>query len=80
MTENNELIAGWLTEDYYKEKKQNFEVIQLYSCEIGDKTIKIANQNQQLYLDNKDIDVEYDKEMKRIKAREKVKEDLNGSV
>jgi L-cystine uptake protein TcyP (sodium:dicarboxylate symporter family) len=39
-----------------------------------------ANQNQQLYLDNKDIDVEYDKEMKRIKAREKVKEDLNGSV
>lgn len=40
----------------------------------------IAQANEQLYLDNKDIDVEYDKEMKRIKAREKVKVDLDGSV
>lgn len=40
----------------------------------------IANANQQKFLENKDVDAEYDKEMRRIKARQKVKEDLDGSV
>lgn len=30
MAEYNELIAGWLTEDYYKEKKQNFDILSKY--------------------------------------------------
>jgi hypothetical protein len=40
----------------------------------------IANANQQKFLDSKDVDVEYEKEMRRIKARQKVKEELDGSV
>jgi hypothetical protein len=40
----------------------------------------LANHNEQLYLENKEVDGEYEKEMRRIKARDKVKEDLNGSV
>jgi len=40
----------------------------------------IANANQQKFLENKEVDAEYDKEMRRIKARQKVKEDLDGSV
>ena len=40
----------------------------------------IANANQQKFLENKDVDAEYEKEMRRIKARQKVKEDLDGSV
>jgi hypothetical protein len=40
----------------------------------------LANANQQKFLDNKEVDAEYDKEMRRIKARQKVKEDLDGSV
>jgi hypothetical protein len=40
----------------------------------------IANANQQRFLESKEVDNEYDKEMRRIKARQKVKEDLDGSV
>lgn len=40
----------------------------------------MANRNQQLFLENKEVDAEYDKEMRRIKARQKAKEDLDGSV
>ena len=36
--------------------------------------------NKQKFLENKEVDTEYDKEMRRIKARKKVKEDLDGSV
>ena len=39
-----------------------------------------ANLNKQKYLENKDVDLEYVKEMRRITARKKVKEDLDGSV
>jgi hypothetical protein len=40
----------------------------------------LSNKNQQLFLGNKEIDTEYDKELRRIKARQKAKEDLDGSV
>lgn len=40
----------------------------------------IALRNKELFEENKDIDVEYEKEMRRIKARKKVKEELDGSV
>jgi len=40
----------------------------------------LAKKNLELYEENKDVDIEYDKEMRRIKARKKVKEDLDGSV
>ena len=40
----------------------------------------IASLNQEKFLESKDIDVEYDKETRRIKARQKAKEDLDGSV
>jgi hypothetical protein len=40
----------------------------------------LARKNLELYEENKDVDVEYEKEMRRIKARKKVKEDLDGSV
>ena len=40
----------------------------------------IANANQQRFLESKEVDNEYDKEMRRIKARQKVKEDLDGTV
>jgi hypothetical protein len=40
----------------------------------------IAQHNYQLFLDNKEVDVEYDKEIRRVKARQKVKVDLDGSV
>jgi hypothetical protein len=40
----------------------------------------LAIANKQKFLESKDVDTEYDKEMRRIKARKKVKEDLDGSV
>jgi hypothetical protein len=40
----------------------------------------LANANKQKFLENKEVDTEYDKEMLRIKARKKAKEDLDGSV
>jgi L-cystine uptake protein TcyP (sodium:dicarboxylate symporter family) len=40
----------------------------------------ISLRNKELFEENKDIDVEYEKEMRRIKARKKVKEELDGSV
>lgn len=40
----------------------------------------LASRNKNLYDENKEVDAEYDKEMRRIKARQKVKEDLDGSV
>jgi len=40
----------------------------------------IAERNKELFEENKGIDVEYEKEMRRIKARKKVKEELDGSV
>jgi L-cystine uptake protein TcyP (sodium:dicarboxylate symporter family) len=40
----------------------------------------IAARNKELFEENKDVDVEYEKEMRRIKARKKVKEELDGSV
>lgn len=40
----------------------------------------LATRNKDLYEENKEVDTEYDKEMRRIKARQKVKEDLDGSV
>lgn len=40
----------------------------------------LANANRQKFLDNKEVDAEYEKEMRRIKARQKAKEDLDGSV
>jgi hypothetical protein len=40
----------------------------------------LAIANKQKFLESKDVDTEYDKEMRRIKARQKVKEDLDGSV
>lgn len=40
----------------------------------------LATRNKDLYQENKEVDAEYDKEMRRIKARQKVKEDLDGSV
>lgn len=40
----------------------------------------LAVVNKQKFIDNKEVDAEYDKEMRRIKARKKVKEDLDGSV
>ena len=42
--------------------------------------IPLATRNKELYEENKEVDTEYDKEMRRIKARQKVKEDLDGSV
>ena len=40
----------------------------------------LAIANQQKFVENKEVDAEYNKEMRRIKARQKVKEDLDGSV
>jgi magnesium-transporting ATPase (P-type) len=40
----------------------------------------IASFNQEKFLESKDVDIEYVKEMRRITARKKVKEDLDGSV
>lgn len=40
----------------------------------------LARRNMELYEENKDVDIEYEKEMRRIKARKKAKEDLDGSV
>jgi hypothetical protein len=40
----------------------------------------IASHYSRLYVDNKEIDVEYDKELRRVKARQKVKVDTDGSV
>jgi hypothetical protein len=41
---------------------------------------QLANTNKTLFEENKEVDGEYEKEMRRIKARKKVKEDLDGSV
>jgi hypothetical protein len=40
----------------------------------------LARRNTELFEENKDVDIEYEKEMRRIKARKKAKEDLDGSV
>lgn len=40
----------------------------------------LAIANQQKFVENKEVDAEYNKEMRRIKARQKAKEDLDGSV
>lgn len=40
----------------------------------------LANTEFSKFEEGKDVDVEYEKEMRRIKARKKAKEDLDGSV
>lgn len=40
----------------------------------------LANNEKAKFEENKDVDIEYEKEMRRIKARKKAKEDLDGSV
>jgi hypothetical protein len=40
----------------------------------------ISNFNKEKFEENKEVDSEYEKEMRRIKARQKAKEDLDGSV
>lgn len=40
----------------------------------------LARRNTELFEENKGVDIEYEKEMRRIKARKKAKEDLDGSV
>jgi hypothetical protein len=40
----------------------------------------LANNEFSKFEEGKDVDVEYEKEMRRIKARKKAKEDLDGSV
>lgn len=40
----------------------------------------LSNSNKQRFLENKDVDLEYEKETRRIKARKKAEGDLNGSV
>jgi hypothetical protein len=40
----------------------------------------LAIANKQKFVENKEVDAEYNKEMRRIKARQKAKEDLDGSV
>ena len=40
----------------------------------------IASHYNNLYLENKEVDVEYEKELRRVKARQKVKVETDGSV
>lgn len=40
----------------------------------------LANKNKQKAEEEKEVDSEYEKELRRIKAREKARETLNGSV